>query len=94
MNIKERLKLNFKVDKDEVITFRFIIYHPDLNLFSTVERRSQDLMVSLKSKSIPAMLLMVIIVLVIVKQIKQDKSSHDEEQGFFNKRRTVQDVCN
>lgn len=80
MNIKGRLILNFKVDKDEVITFRFIIYHPDLNLFSTVERSSQDLMVS---KSIPAMLLMVIIVLVIVKQIKQDKSSHDEEQGFF-----------
>lgn len=51
-------------------------------------------MVSFKSKSIPAMLLMVIIVLDIVKQIKQDKSSHDEEQGFFNKRRTVQDVCN
>lgn len=83
MNIKGRLILNFKVDKDGVITFRFIIHHPDLNLFSTVEPNSQDLMVSLKSKSIPAMLSMVKIVLIIVKQIKQNKSSHDDEQGFF-----------
>lgn len=83
MNIKGRLILNFKVDKDEVITFRFIIHHPDLNLFSTVEPNSQDLMVSLKSKSIPAMLSMVKIVLIIVKQIKQNKSSHDDEQVFF-----------
>lgn len=54
------MKANFQVDEDKTIAFCLIIHYlfHGLNLFPNAEPNSQDLSVSLKSKSIPIMLSM------------------------------------